>query len=54
METKSGGEVGQTGRLGLVCTTVYTVILFYRASKSLWTVTAAMKLKDASSLEGKL
>ena len=29
-------------------------ILFSWASKSLWMVTAAMKLKDASSLEGKL
>ena len=28
--------------------------LFSRAPKSLWTVTAAMKLKDAGSLEGKL
>ena len=27
--------------------------LFSWASKSLWTVTAAMKLKDACSLEGK-
>ena len=29
-------------------------ILFYWAPKSLWMVTAAMKLKDAYSLEGKL
>ena len=29
-------------------------ILFSWAPKSLWMVTAAMKLKDASSLEGKL
>ena len=29
-------------------------ILFSWAPKSLWTVTAAMKLKDAYSLEGKL
>ena len=29
-------------------------ILFSWAPKSLWTVTAAMKLKDASSLERKL
>ena len=29
-------------------------ILFYWAPKSLWKVTAAMKLKDACSLEGKL
>ena len=28
--------------------------LFSWAPKSLWTVTAAMKLKDACSLEGKL
>ena len=29
-------------------------ILFSQVSKSLWTVTAAMKLKDTGSLEGKL
>ena len=29
-------------------------ILFSCAPKSLWTVTSAMKLKDACSLEGKL
>ena len=29
-------------------------ILFSWAPKSLWTVTAAMNLKDACSLEGKL
>ena len=29
-------------------------IFFSWASKSLWTVTAAMKLKDTCSLEGKL
>ena len=29
-------------------------ILFSWVQKSLWTVTASMKLKDASSLEGKL
>ena len=29
-------------------------ILFYWDPKSLWMVTAAMKLKDACSLEGKL
>ena len=31
-----------------------TVTLFSWAPKSLWTVTAAMKVKDAWSLEGKL
>ena len=34
--------------------TVETVILFFWAPKSLQMVTAAMKLKDAYSLEGKL
>ena len=34
--------------------TVKTVILFSWALKSLWTVTAAMKLKDTYSLEEKL
>ena len=34
--------------------TVETVRLFLGASKSLQVVTAAMKLKDACSLEGKL
>ena len=35
--------------------TMETVTLFFsRASKSLWMVTAAMKLKDACSLEGKI
>ena len=29
-------------------------VLFWGASKSLWMVTAVMKLKDACSLEGKL
>ena len=33
---------------------VETVILFSLAPKSLWMVTAVMKLKDTSSLEGKL
>ena len=33
---------------------VETVILFSWAPKSLWMVTAAMKLKDACSLEEKL
>ena len=32
----------------------YVVTLFFWAPKSLQTVTAAMKLKDACSLEGKL
>ena len=35
--------MGWTGRLGLACITVCTMILFYWASKSLWTVTAATK-----------
>ena len=34
--------------------TVETVTLFYGSPKSLQIVTAAMKLKDAYSLEGKL
>ena len=34
--------------------TVETGRLFFWAPKSLWMVTAAMKLKDAYSLEGKL
>ena len=34
--------------------TVETVTLFWRAPKSLQMVIAAMKLKDAYSLEGKL
>ena len=34
--------------------TVETVTLFFGAPKSLQMVTAAMKLKDAYSLEGKL
>ena len=34
--------------------TVETVILFFWAPKSLQMVTAAMKLKDVYSLEGKL
>ena len=34
--------------------TVETVILFFGAPKSLQMVIAAMKLKDAYSLEGKL
>ena len=34
--------------------TMETGTLFSWAPKSLWTVTAAMKLKDTCSLEGKL
>ena len=34
--------------------TMETVTVFWGASKSLQVVTAAMKLKDAYSLEGKL
>ena len=34
--------------------TVETGRLFFWAPKSLWMVTAAMKLKDAYSMEGKL
>ena len=34
--------------------TMEMVTLFWGAPKSLWMVTASMKLEDASSLEGKL
>ena len=34
--------------------TVTDFILFSWAPKSLWTVTAVLKLKESSSLEGKL